>query len=116
MTIIDTLNAKVARDRASDEELARIVGVTPAELDADTTAADPAPTYPHAFWDRSTAQIRIALGEVIHDDEPAYISSRGLITFVRDTGPLPDWAMYRYADQQTQDARDLHDTQQDALI
>ena len=40
-TIIDELNAKVARDRASDDEVARIVGMTPEEFDADTTAADP---------------------------------------------------------------------------
>jgi hypothetical protein len=44
MTIIDELDAKIARDRASDDEVARIAGMTPAEFDADTTAADPVVT------------------------------------------------------------------------
>jgi hypothetical protein len=113
MTIIDDLNAKIARDRASDDEVARIAGVTPAEFDADTTAPDP--TYPRAFWDKSTAQVRIGIGEIERDGETAIISTTGVLTFVRDTGPIPDWAMYRHAAEQERDARDLRDTEQDAL-
>jgi hypothetical protein len=38
MTIIDELNAQVARKRASDREIARIAGMTVEEYDTDTTA------------------------------------------------------------------------------
>jgi hypothetical protein len=44
MTIIDELNAKIARAQASDRELARITGQTVGEMDADTTARDPTDT------------------------------------------------------------------------
>jgi hypothetical protein len=40
MTIIDQLNAKMERDRASDAEVARIVGMTVEEYDADVTRLD----------------------------------------------------------------------------
>jgi len=41
MTIIDDLTAKCNRKRASEDEVARLAGMTPAEFDADTTAPDP---------------------------------------------------------------------------
>jgi hypothetical protein len=44
MNIIDTLNAKIDLNRASDDEVARIVGMTVEEFDADTTAPDPTDT------------------------------------------------------------------------
>ena len=40
--IIDRLNARIARDQASDREVARLAGMTIEEFDADTTAPDPA--------------------------------------------------------------------------
>ena len=43
MTIVDELNAKIERDRASDAEAARLAGMTPEEFDADTTVPDPVP-------------------------------------------------------------------------
>ena len=39
--ILNGLDAYCARKRASDEEVARLVGMTIAEFDADTTAPDP---------------------------------------------------------------------------
>lgn len=41
MNIVDELNARIERGKASDRELARITGQTIAELDADTTRPDP---------------------------------------------------------------------------
>lgn len=38
--VLDRLNARVERAQTSDRELARIVGVTVEEMDADTTARD----------------------------------------------------------------------------
>jgi len=35
------LDARVARKRASDDEVARLAGMTVAEFDADTAAPDP---------------------------------------------------------------------------
>ena len=37
------LDARCARKRAGDEEVARLVGMTVKEFDADTTAPDPDP-------------------------------------------------------------------------
>ena len=39
--LLAQLDARCARNRASDEEVARLVGMTIAEFDADTTAPDP---------------------------------------------------------------------------
>ena len=39
--LIAHLDAYCARKRASDEEVARLAGMTIAEFDADTTAPDP---------------------------------------------------------------------------
>ena len=39
--LVDRLNARVARGKASDRELARQAGTTVAALDRDTTARDP---------------------------------------------------------------------------
>ena len=41
--LIAHLDAICARNRASDEEVARLAGMTVAEFDADTTAPDPDP-------------------------------------------------------------------------
>jgi len=41
--VLDELDAICARNRASDEEVARLVGMTVKEFDADTTAPDPDP-------------------------------------------------------------------------
>ena len=39
--LIAHLDARCARKRASDEEVARLAGMTVAEFDADTAAPDP---------------------------------------------------------------------------
>ena len=39
--LLAQLDARCARKRASDEEVARLAGMTIAEFDADTTALDP---------------------------------------------------------------------------
>lgn len=40
MNIVEKLNAKVARDQASDDEVARIAGMTAEEYDEDVTQPD----------------------------------------------------------------------------
>ena len=42
-SLLAHLDARCARKRAGDEEVARLVGLTIAEFDADTTAPDPDP-------------------------------------------------------------------------
>lgn len=44
--IVDKLNAKVARDQASDDEVARIAGMTQDEYAADVTRLDHADAQP----------------------------------------------------------------------
>ena len=41
--LLAQLDARCARKRASDEEVARLAGMTVAEFDADTAAPDPDP-------------------------------------------------------------------------
>ena len=42
-SLLAQLDAYCARNRASDEEVARLAGMTIAEFDADTAAPDPDP-------------------------------------------------------------------------
>jgi hypothetical protein len=115
MTIVDELNAKVARDRASDDEVARLMGYTGEEMDADmtrldhadVTALDPIPfqTFVHGagiLLDR----------DAFHAFAVAEAGEKPKMFF---TEWIKLWNRYCDIEQARFDARDLQDTQATAL-
>lgn len=115
MTIIDELNAKIERDRASDREVAKLAGITVAELDADTTALD-TPVRGSVFNRFCTGFGITADRQLFHKFcKRRYARSAwtwSLLVMLRQE--FYTWARQAMID--AADAADLHDTQADALV
>jgi hypothetical protein len=122
MTFLDTLNAKIARDHASDDEVARIAGMTVEEFDADTTAADPC-TITLDTPVRGSVFNRFVTAYGITDDREQF-HKFALDRYRRDQWTWPilaelwtDWNNWgREALIEQQDAADEQRTMADALI